>query len=895
MKKQKLEIIIGALLHDIGKALFRCHDTNVPHSQSGAEWLQGIGITNKSILEQVRYHHSKEIREAGGALADNSPAFITYWADNVAAGADRRDNAASGSENYASGGDNAASGPDNAKRQGSVYVRNAALESVFNILNSNNEKNVYMSGIIDENGAINYPVPEDAQITPETYSRILDNIKDSIKGMMKTSAENSSAPAERENQADCEVRTSAGHEAQAQASGLELDEKSINSLLEILEANLAFVPSSTDSRQICDISLFDHMKITAAAASAVYDYLEEQQITDYRETLYKKGADFYDEEIFLLCSMDFSGIQNFIYTIATSKALKNLRARSFYLEIMMEHIVDQLLNELGLSRANLLYTGGGHAYLLLPDTAACRETVDGYCRRLNHWLTDNFGTDLYMAAGYTSCSANALMNKPGGSYRAIFRRVTEKLSYSKSHRYTAEDIIRLNSAQNENHERECIVCGRSSRLVSDDRCETCDALEAMSSEIIEKDFIVILTARPEKKALKLPDDCFMIMENRQQVLERIKTDKSYLRCYGKNRRFAGENLATKLWVGDYSSASEFSELAAAAQGVRRIAVLRADVDNLGQAFVAGFEEKNTSLSRTTTFSRKLSEFFKLHINHILRNPEFFIGKAPASGQNAVRGENTLCRNTVCGENAACGEYTAGSRSCKDAGTSADKNSSAGGNSSAGSNSSTGRNALIVYSGGDDVFLIGSWDDVIGFAVDLRRSLEKYTQGTLTISAGIELYPEKYPVSAMAYQTGLLEEMSKGCESKNAVTLFDGKHTYHWDRFEKKVIGEKLDLLNRYFAVNAAALGSSALYRMLEYIRQTENEKINLARYAYMLARLRPNQDGEPEKEKIYQEFAQKMYRWIKDGEERRELITAIYLYIYLNRSKEDEDGKINAD
>ena len=85
------------------------------------------------------------------------------------------------------------------------------------------------------------------------------------------------------------------------------------------------------------------------------------------------------------------------------------------------------------------------------------------------------------------------------------------------------------------------------------------------------------------------------------------------------------------------------------------------MDNLGQAFVAGFEDKNTSISRTTTFSRKLSEFFKLHINYILRNPEFHLGKdAPQQ-----------------------------------------------------------RNALIVYSGGDDVFLIGAWDDVIGFAVDLQ--------------------------------------------------------------------------------------------------------------------------------------------------------------------------------
>lgn len=186
-------------------------------------------------------------------------------------------------------------------------MRDASLESVFNILNGNKEANVYASGIMEDNGAINYPVSEKKTIAPETYSRILDNIKDALKDM-------------------------------------EFTEKSINSLLEILEANLSFVPSSTDNSQLCDISLFDHMKITAAVASALWDYAEENQITDYKTAFYSKGSAFYDQPAFLLCSMDISGIQNFIYTIAATKALKNREQDPFIWNLMMEHIVDQLLD-----------------------------------------------------------------------------------------------------------------------------------------------------------------------------------------------------------------------------------------------------------------------------------------------------------------------------------------------------------------------------------------------------------------------------------------------------------------------------------------------------------------------------------------------------------------------
>ena len=44
------------------------------------------------------------------------------------------------------------------------------------------------------------------------------------------------------------------------------------------------------------------------------------------------------------------------------------------------------------------------------------------------------------------------------------------------------------------------------------------------------------------------------------------------------------------------------------------------------------------------------------------------------------------------------------------------------------------NVVIVYSGGDDIFLVGSWNDVIKFAKDLRVNFDKYTCNKLTFSA-----------------------------------------------------------------------------------------------------------------------------------------------------------------
>lgn len=49
--------------------------------------------------------------------------------------------------------------------------------------------------------------------------------------------------------------------------GMDWNSEYLNSLLTVLEANLSYVPSSTSKEELADISLFDHVKLTAAIAS----------------------------------------------------------------------------------------------------------------------------------------------------------------------------------------------------------------------------------------------------------------------------------------------------------------------------------------------------------------------------------------------------------------------------------------------------------------------------------------------------------------------------------------------------------------------------------------------------------------------------------------------------
>ena len=73
----------------------------------------------------------------------------------------------------------------------------------------------------------------------------------------------------------------------------------------------------------------------------------------------------------------------------------------------------------------------------------------------------------------------------------------------------------------------------------------------------------------------------------------------------------------------------------------------------------------------------------------------------------------------------------------------------------------------IYSGGDDLFLIGAWDDIIEASVYINDKFKKFTLGKLTMSAGVGMFSGKYPVSKMAFETGLLEEAAKTDEKSDS--------------------------------------------------------------------------------------------------------------------------------
>lgn len=767
-----LRATLGGLLHDVGKMVYRAGESAQDHATAGYAFLAELlpGEEWRGILAGVRWHHAQALRQARPER--DSLAYITCVADNIAAAADRRAEEGAGAR----------------------FDRTLPLYSVFSHLNGRRPDLALEPALHD--GRLRLP-GKASPVSSARYAELLRVLRQGMQGMT-VSAE------------------------------------WINSLLVLLESCASNVPSSTYTSESPDISLYDHLKITAAAGACISSYLQACGVGDYRAHLFENEAAFRSEAAFLLYTADLSGIQKFIYTVATSGAQRSLRSRSFFLELLMEHYIDELLDACGLSRTNLLYSGGGHCYLLLPNTPDTIQALQSVNRGMNDWLLAQFGSRLFLAHGWAECSTNDLTNTPaaGAPYKAAFGRVSSAVSIHKVRRYAPEQLRRLNAQAQRADGRECTVCG-SADLLRAGRCRWCARFEDLSIKIQDERRVAYYVTRDAALPHDLPlpfggGEVYLALVSEQEARERLKTDEQRVRVYTKNHAFTGLSYSTRLDVCDYYASNQNADLAQAAEGIRRLAVCRMDVDNLGHAFVAGFEQAEArdvaakyhfvTLSRTAALSRQLSLFFKRYMKEILQQ-------------------------------------------------------------------GTPLQVSVVYSGGDDVFLLGAWNHVIEAAQRIQRQFAAFTGGALTLSGGIGMYDEKYPIRLAAEETQALEERAKAMPEKNAIALFDPleAHTYPWAVFSRQVMQEKLGMLDRFFAEQDER-GKAFLYRMTSLLREAEKDKLNLARYAYLLARLQPGRRSPSYA--LYREFSQKMYEWACDPEGRGQLITAIYLYVYMNRKAE---------
>ncbi len=524
------------------------------------------------------------------------------------------------------------------------------------------------------------------------------------------------------------------------------------------------IPAATDDA-LADISLYDHSRAVAALAAALWRELgpEEAEVAGRPEAEVKDTA----APRFTLLVGDLSGIQRFLYSIASAGAARLLRGRSFYLQLLTEGIGRALLRRLGLPPTNLIYAGGGKLWLLAHASGepAARELAE----EIDAALLRAHGAGLSFTLGAATASGSDFLQK---RVSALWQRALADAASSRRRRLRAlaarEPGLLFDPFGGGGDEEPCRACGFpvvATGISQEPRCQGCTVQEHLGRMLPRARWLLVedLTApgaelgpsgepRGQEVTLRLGAPLGVAFhlwpEKALPSPDREPTFDLALRLDGTNFLQPapdGDGRSRGFWMvaRNRPEASEaaaatatFEELALRSEGAPLLAVLRLDVDNLGRVFAperAGglLPDERASLSRVATLSRQLAYFFGGLVGWLVR-------------EEAPSGSGAWTRND---------------------------------------------RLQIIYSGGDDAFVVGAWSDVLDLAAEVRNRFREFAANpSLGISAGVALVDAHHPIAAAAELAGELEAAAKAHRresgrEKDAIAVIGPEATVSWEEFD----------------------------------------------------------------------------------------------------------------
>lgn len=527
---------------------------------------------------------------------------------------------------------------------------------------------------------------------------------------------------------------------------------------------------------ISDISLFDHLKSTSALALASYKYHKENNILE-------NGAQpSIETEQFKVLVGDVSGIQNFIYDgIKSEGAAKTLRGKSFFVKMISDAIALYIIKEFELSLTNIILTAGGKFYILLQNTEDSMKKIEEIKEKLNNYLYKEFFGQLFVNIVTLEANGNEIAKK----FTKILEKGNRELNWQKDKRFFNQ--IRENPIFDVEY--------RDDGTTALDRLN--EKFKEMGGKIPKAKFIGI---RYNHKVDN--NKTFEVIEN--MSIQFFKS-KEEINASGKNEKIdlvislnnveIVENYPTIVrFISNYAPLKEnkdslknFENISDSAIGNKKIAVYKADVDNLGMIFSIGLKKKKNvseeelekieeseekdyrSISRISTLSRNMEYFFSYWMNSIFKK-----GKVEISLDDRIKKEIELS------------------------------------------------DIYVLYSGGDDLVIIGPWDKIIYVSYFIRKKFKEFVTENeeITLSGGIAVSHPKLRIINGIDNAGELEEKAKEIDKdKNALTLFD--RSFKWDEFEK--IFEFAERLQKIYGnkEERGIITQAFLYRCLNYTEMAE--------------------------------------------------------------------------
>ena len=550
----------------------------------------------------------------------------------------------------------------------------------------------------------------------------------------------------------------------------------LSSLMTVLERFAWCIPSSTYETR-ADISLYDHCYTTASIAQALY--------------LGEKPVDKLQDTGLLLFGGELSGIQNYIFGQGEQGdrgASKLLRARSFSLQMLTRSIWLTLIERCNLSSVARIMDAGGRFILLLPDTPKVREEADRLeTEALNHVLKAFNGILRVTFARHGFRARDLAIT----SFPDVYRTLNDKLERAK--------LRPLSPLLGESFTP--VLGIASSQYAQYGACPFCD-LRPARGESGDEAGCDICSALIQQVGRRLPTARYALLTR----------DNSGFPLFGRlNLRLeesVDKNAAKALDILSLKDRTAFT--AAPVAGY----VPRISRDDMARWKVSGqivqTEDEPWEEGAPKTFGMLASEA-KISEEKGFRSIACLAAcKADVDNLGLLFGMGLEHGE---GNHFSLSRFAMLSRMMHHFFSSylirvmTEKFP----------------DIYVVFAGGDDLFVLGPWSDVICFARLLHATFERFGGGNpdVTISAGVALAKPGVPMRVIKDLAEEELESSKGrgedkrtdAPAKNAVTLFGV--TCPWKEFEIRLsLGEWLENL-----CLDGTLSQGFVRRLLEYSRK----------------------------------------------------------------------------
>ncbi len=417
--------------------------------------------------------------------------------------------------------------------------------------------------------------------------------------------------------------------------------KNFEALLQLIQKYCWCIPSATyweKGKTLPDVSLYDHSKTTCAIACCLYILYKKGKLTDDKLKDYLNEKNWNDK-LFSLIHGDISGIQDFIFTITSKYANKSLKGRSFYLDFLTEYFAKYICKELNLPIANILFCGGGHFYILGYNVED--KKIEEFERTINDILYKMFGTKLYLNLVKVDVALEDFKN-----FSKKWEEVGKETNKKKFEKFKYK-INEIFKEEKEGKEK-CKICKLEFKkeefenkdnnvdLNEKDICKYCASFIALADILkqYQKENKINFNQKYHTNAfekeisfLDLP-----IIKEFEEKLKVFENDDEFLNYFLNEYNLPDNNgellIPFKLWGIAFpleeNKILDFSELAEKADGrtgTNKIGILKMDVDNLGVLFMKGLGDY-ASISRMSTLSSFLTLFFAGYIPYLIKSGKF---------------------------------------------------------------------------------------------------------------------------------------------------------------------------------------------------------------------------------------------------------------------------------